>query len=115
MYSITLCQKLQFSRFAAGWTRLSSACPANHHSHSGPIRAHRYFHLLTSRCWCCGCLVQTFNPFGRSNQTFRYWEEDELKDLVAAVGLTDYTRTRSRMFIMFAATKPAAERQPEQW
>lgn len=60
-------------------------------------------------------LSQTFNPFGRSNQTFRYWEEDELKDLVAAVGLTDYTRTRSRMFIMFAATKPAAERQPEQW
>jgi hypothetical protein len=64
---------------------------------------------------CCCCTVQTLNPFGRSNQTFRYWEEDELKDLVAAVGLTDYTRTRSRMFIMFAATKPAAERQPEQW
>jgi hypothetical protein len=59
--------------------------------------------------------VQTLNPFGRSNQTFRYWEEDELKDLVAAVGLTGYTRTRSRMFIMFAATKPEPERQPEQW
>jgi hypothetical protein len=71
--------------------------------------------MLTLLLLPAACCLQTFNPFGRSNQTFRYWEEDELKDLVAAVGLQDYTRTRSRMFIMFAATKPAAERQPEQW
>eukprot|EP00879_Flechtneria_rotunda_P016795 GHRR01017579.1.p1 GENE.GHRR01017579.1~~GHRR01017579.1.p1 ORF type:complete len:362 (+),score=106.91 GHRR01017579.1:669-1754(+) len=51
-------------------------------------------------------LSQNLNPFGANTRTFRYWEEDELKDLVAIVGLTGYTRIRSRMFIMFAATKP---------
>ncbi len=38
--------------------------------------------------------------------TIKYWDEAELVDLVAGVGLTRYERTRSRMFIMFAASKP---------
>ena len=43
---------------------------------------------------------------GRNGTAFKYWEEDELKDLCAAVGLVDYERTRRRMFIMFSARKP---------
>jgi hypothetical protein len=38
--------------------------------------------------------------------TIRYWDEAELVDLVDSVGLVDYRKERSRMFIMFAATKP---------
>lgn len=52
---------------------------------------------------------QTLNPFGSSTRTFRYWEEAELQDLVGAVGLQDYRRTRSRMYIMFAASKPGGQ------
>jgi hypothetical protein len=50
--------------------------------------------------------LQALNPFGSGNRTFRYWEEPELVDLVNTVGLTDYRKIRSRMYIMFAATKP---------
>lgn len=82
--------------------------------------------VLPAACGCC-CLpnapfccklvdsllllllrLQALNPFGANNTTFRYWEEPELVDLVNTVGLTDYRRTRSRMYIMFAATKPEA-------
>lgn len=52
--------------------------------------------------------LQALNPFGPTNSTFRYWEEDELKDLVNSVGLADYRAIRSRMYIMFAGTKPDA-------
>lgn len=58
-------------------------------------------------------MLQALNPFGTGNTTFRYWEEAELQDLVATVGLTGYTRMRSRMFIIFAAAKPQPE--PQQW
>ncbi|KAF8072844.1 methyltransferase [Scenedesmus sp. PABB004] len=55
-------------------------------------------------------LSQAFNPFGeRTSNTFRYWEEAELVDLCAGVGLADYRRSRSRMFIMFSATKPGGQ------
>lgn len=50
-------------------------------------------------------LLQNLNPFG-NGAAFRYWEEQEIIDLVDTVGLSDYKKTRSRMFIMFAATKP---------
>lgn len=51
-------------------------------------------------------ISQALNPFGSNTRTFRYWEEAELQDLVRTVGLTDYRAIRSRMYIMFAATKP---------
>jgi hypothetical protein len=50
--------------------------------------------------------TQTFNPFGQNTRTFRYWEEAELVDLATSVGLGDYQRVRSRMYIMFVVTKP---------
>lgn len=50
--------------------------------------------------------TQALNPFGVNTRTFRYWEEAELQDLVNTVGLTDYRANRSRMYIMFAGTKP---------
>ncbi|KAI8476391.1 MAG: S-adenosyl-L-methionine-dependent methyltransferase [Monoraphidium minutum] len=51
-------------------------------------------------------IAQALNPFSGAGGTIRYWDEGELVDLVTAVGLTAYTRERSRMFVLFAATKP---------
>ncbi|GLC56003.1 hypothetical protein PLESTB_001054000 [Pleodorina starrii] len=52
---------------------------------------------------------------------YRWWEEQELRDLCAAVGLQDFRRERTWRFIMFAVTKPgspdaspASEQQPQQ-
>lgn len=45
---------------------------------------------------------------GASSSGYKWWEEGELKDLAAAVGLADFRRNRDFRFIMFAATKPAA-------
>lgn len=67
----------------------------------------------SASCPCCCavlcCVAQVLNPFGSNTQTFRYWEPAELQDLVNTVGLTDYRFDRSRMYIMFAATKPHTE------
>jgi hypothetical protein len=54
--------------------------------------------------------VQNFNPFNDQGAAgFRYWEEAELTDLAASVGLGSYQRIRSRMFILFSVTKPGTE------
>jgi len=54
--------------------------------------------------------LKQFEPFVGGNQAaYKFWEEDELKDLCLAVGLTDYRREREQRFIMFAVSKP---RQP---
>lgn len=49
---------------------------------------------------------QNLNPFSGAGGTMRYWDEAELKDLLARAGLASYERERSRMFIMLAARKP---------
>jgi ubiquinone/menaquinone biosynthesis C-methylase UbiE len=51
-------------------------------------------------------LSRALNPFTGSGGNVRYWQEDELVDLVNAVGLTGYERVRERCFIMFTARKP---------
>jgi ubiquinone/menaquinone biosynthesis C-methylase UbiE len=38
---------------------------------------------------------------------FRWWEEQELRDLCSSVGLEGFTRERSWRFIMFSVRKPA--------
>jgi hypothetical protein len=58
--------------------------------------------------------AQNFNPFGVNTRSFRYWEEDELRDLCSSVGLQGFTRNRSRMYIMFSAIKPE-QQPPQQW
>jgi len=40
------------------------------------------------------------------NANYRFWEEDELRDLCASVGLIDFRRHRRNRFIMFCASKP---------
>jgi hypothetical protein len=51
--------------------------------------------------------AQNLNPFNdQGTAGFRYWEEAELTDLAASVGLGSYQRIRSRMFILFSVTKP---------
>ncbi|PNH02970.1 hypothetical protein TSOC_011015 [Tetrabaena socialis] len=39
----------------------------------------------------------------------KYWEEAELRDLCASVGLAGFRRERDWRFIMFAATKPGVQ------
>lgn len=51
-------------------------------------------------------ISQALNPFSGAGGTIKYWDEGELVDLVNSVGLTDYQRERSRMFVMFSAAKP---------
>ena len=50
-------------------------------------------------------------PFGKAlvdNGTFKWWQEDELRDLCGSVGLGAFVRNRDNRFILFRATKPAA-------
>ena len=41
--------------------------------------------------------------------SYRWWNEAELRDLCALVGLTDFERQRTRQFILLRAVKPAGE------
>ncbi|GIM05522.1 hypothetical protein Vretimale_9987 [Volvox reticuliferus] len=43
---------------------------------------------------------------GLMSSPYRWWEEQELRDLCTAVGLQDFRRERDWRFIMFAVTKP---------
>ena len=49
--------------------------------------------------------------FSRLN-SFRWFNEAELRDLAQMAGLVAFERTRDRQFIMFACRKPAAEAVP---
>ena len=57
----------------------------------------------------CNPLSLQFDPSSSgSGNSYRWWEEAELRDLVATVGLTDFQRNRRLRFIMFSAKKPAS-------
>jgi uncharacterized protein with von Willebrand factor type A (vWA) domain len=57
----------------------------------------------------CNPLALQFDPSSSgSGKSYRWWEEAELRDLVATVGLTDFQRDRRLRFIMFSAKKPAS-------
>lgn len=43
---------------------------------------------------------------GGSN--YQWWEETELRELTAVMGLQNFQRHRSNRFIMFSAQKPAS-------
>ncbi|MEW5309021.1 MAG: hypothetical protein WDW38_000934 [Sanguina aurantia] len=53
-------------------------------------------------------LVRPLNELqvSKSSQGYRWWEEVELNDLCASVGLQGFTRQRNLRFIMFSARKP---------
>lgn len=42
-----------------------------------------------------------------TNGAYRWWSEDELRDVCAAAGLVDFRRWRRNRFIMFSVRKPA--------
>ena len=42
--------------------------------------------------------------------SYRWWEEEELRDITAAVGLQNFRRHRSNRFIMFCVSKPLQSR-----
>jgi hypothetical protein len=44
-------------------------------------------------------------------RAYKWWQEQELKDLCNTVGLLDFRRARSNRFILFSATKPAGSAQ----
>merc|ERR1711879_433620 len=51
--------------------------------------------------------LKDVEPFsGGNNTAYKFWEEQELKDLCTALGLKDFRREREQRFIMFAVTKP---------
>ncbi len=41
------------------------------------------------------------------SSSYRWWNEQELRDLCAMVGLVDFQRIRTRQFILLNVTKPA--------
>ncbi len=41
-----------------------------------------------------------------SSRTYKWWQEQELRDVCEAVGLTNFRRARSNRFILFSVTKP---------
>lgn len=44
---------------------------------------------------------------GFAGQTaYKWWEEDEIRDLCSAVGLVEFQRNRQSRFIMFSVRKP---------
>ena len=51
-------------------------------------------------------LVRPLKGLEPSPRAYKWWEEDELRDLCTAVGLQAFTCRRSNRFIMFSATKP---------
>lgn len=49
------------------------------------------------------------DPMGMAARAqFRWWNEPEMRDLFASVGLTDFQRHRQFRFILWCAQKPAA-------
>ncbi|KAG2437293.1 hypothetical protein HXX76_005951 [Chlamydomonas incerta] len=46
------------------------------------------------------------NIGGITNSTYKWWEEQELRDLCEAVGLVNFQRERSMRFILISAQKP---------
>lgn len=39
---------------------------------------------------------------------YRWWEEQELRDLTASMGLQNFSRHRNNRFILFAVSKPSS-------
>ena len=53
--------------------------------------------------------LKDFEPFGGASSSslpYKFWEEQELRDLCGAVGLSDFRRERDQRFIMFTVSKP---------
>lgn len=51
--------------------------------------------------------VRPLNQLSSSRSTpYRWWEEQELRDLTASMGLQNFQRHRRNRFILFAVTKP---------
>jgi hypothetical protein len=42
-----------------------------------------------------------------SSNNYQWWEEAELRELTAAMGLQSFVRHRSNRFIMFCVQKPS--------
>ena len=42
---------------------------------------------------------------------YRWWEEQELRDLTASMGLQNFQRHRQNRFIMFAVSKPHVNKE----
>ena len=56
----------------------------------------------------CGLSLQLDPISAGSSNNYQWWEEAELKELTAAMGLQDFQRYRSNRFILFSVRKPAA-------
>lgn len=77
-----------------------------------PAAAHNRFPQLqppAARCRPTANQPTQLDPTnigGITNSTYKWWEEQELRDLCEAVGLVKFQRERSMRFIMFSVQKP---------
>jgi len=50
--------------------------------------------------------LKQLEPFQGRTTAYRWWEEEELRDICRAVGLEGFERNRDQRFIMFSVRKP---------
>ena len=50
--------------------------------------------------------MRVSQPILLSLRTLQWWEEQELRELMATMGLRNFQRHRSNRFIMFSVQKP---------
>jgi hypothetical protein len=83
----------------------------SHHAH--PARQHACWTRTGQSCWapCAPPDPRPHPPLPPQLQeapsAYRWWEEAELRELAAAVGLQGFARQRSNRFILFVVSKPA--------
>ncbi len=58
---------------------------------------------MTNNPWC----MQLDPISAGSSNNYQWWEEAELRELTAAMGLQSFVRHRSNRFIMFCVQKPS--------
>lgn len=51
-------------------------------------------------------LLRPLRQLEPTRGSYRFWDEEELRDLCATVGLQNFVRERRNRFILFCATKP---------
>ena len=62
--------------------------------------------LVTSRSPLSGAVFAAQIETQLGLGTYRWWEEEELRELSAVVGLQNFQRHRTGRFILFSVTKP---------
>lgn len=87
-------------RQSAGWApagQLLISCAACRHPHVLSTPSVRCPHAS---------VMHPLMQLEPSPQAYKWWQEQELRDLCDSVGLVDFRRARSNRFILFSVAKP---------